>query len=77
MTHEILRSEARDASFLIDNPAEKNNRHHHKICNGFTVYNGTCIGFNGPCGSLLVIGYLLLIVFSHVTGSKTWRAKHP
>ncbi len=39
--------------------------HHHKICNGFTGYNGTCIGFNGncngPCGSLLVIGHLLLV----------------
>ncbi len=41
---------------------EKNNRHHHKISNGFTGYNGTCIGFNGncngPCWSLLVIGHL-------------------
>ncbi len=26
-------------------PAEKNNGHHHKICNCFTGYNGTCIGF--------------------------------
>ncbi len=46
---------------------EKNNRHHHKICNGFTGYNVTCIGFdgncNGPCGSLLVIGHLLLVAF--------------
>ncbi len=37
---------------------KKNNRHHHKICNGFTGYNGICIGFtgncNGPCGFLLV-----------------------
>ncbi len=43
---------------------EKNNRHHHKICNGFTGYKGTCIGFNGncngPCWSLLVIVQLTL-----------------
>ncbi len=31
------------------------------MCNDFTGYNGTCIGFNGPCGSLLVIGHLLLV----------------
>ncbi len=49
----------------VDLPAEKNNRHHHKISNGFTGNNGTCIGFNGncngPCGSLLVIGHFLLV----------------
>ncbi len=43
----------------------KNNRHHYKISNGFTGYNGSCIGFNGncngPCWSLLVIGCLLLV----------------
>ncbi len=40
-------------------PAEKktkNDRHRYKISNGFTGYNGTCIGFtgncNGPCWSL-------------------------
>ncbi len=44
---------------------KKNNRHHHKISNGFTGYNGSCIGFNGncngPCCSLLVIGHTLLV----------------
>ncbi len=46
-------------------PAEKSNRNHQRVCNGFTGYNGTCIGFNGNCngrcGSLLVIGRLLLV----------------
>ncbi len=46
-------------------PAEKNNKQHNKISNGFTGYNGICIVFNGncngPCGSLLVIGCLLLV----------------
>ncbi len=41
------------------------NKVHHKLCNGFIGYNGTCIGFNGNCngpgGSLLVIGHLLLV----------------
>ncbi len=52
-------------AFVITCNVEKNNRHHQKICNGFTGYNGTCIGFNGncngPCWSLLVIGHLLLV----------------
>ncbi len=46
-------------------PTEKNNRPHYKIRNGFTGYNGTCIGFtgncNGSCWSLLVIGHPLLV----------------
>ncbi len=37
------------------------NNHHHKISIGFTGYNETCTGFNGPCWSLLVIGHLLLV----------------
>ncbi len=32
---------------------KKSNRHHHKISNGFTGYNGTCIGFNGNCKGTL------------------------
>ncbi len=28
---------------------KKNNRHHHKMCNGFTGCNGTCFGFTGNC----------------------------
>ncbi len=52
---------------LMNSLLKKNNRHHHKMCNGCTGYNGTCIGFNGNrngpcgCGSLLVIGHLLLV----------------
>ncbi len=49
-------------SSLAKRLEKKNNRHHHKICNG---YNGTYIGFNGncngPCWSLLVIGQLQFV----------------
>ncbi len=41
----------------------KNDRHHYKISNGFTGYNGTCIGFTGNCDGLCwpLIGCLLLV----------------
>ncbi len=57
-------TEMQNMSLVPVSPAEKqNNRHHHKCCNGFTGYNGTCIGCNrnGPSGYLQVIGHLLLV----------------
>ncbi len=47
-------------------PAENKTKTIMSFCsNGFTGYNGTCIGFNGncngPCWFLLVIGHLLLV----------------
>ena len=50
---------------LTVNPAEKNNRNHYRICNGFNGSNGNSNGFNGHCNglcwSLLVICFLLLV----------------
>jgi len=47
-------------------PAEKKNRNHYRIPNGFNGYKRKCIGFNGnfdgPSKSLLVICFLLLVV---------------
>ncbi len=52
--------------------AEKNIRNHHRISNGLTGYNGNCTGFNGncngACGSLLVIGCLLLVTPLNANG---------
>ncbi len=50
---------------LFNNPSEKNNRNHHRIC-FMSGFNKTCIGFNGNCNggvywSLLVIGRLIFV----------------
>ncbi len=71
-------------AFVITCNVEKNNRHHQKICNGFTGYNGTCIGFNGNCnGPCLVstgnwspsIGGLLKPINPNGICPKTTRQK--
>jgi len=42
-------------------PAEKNNRNHYRIPNGFNGYKGKCIGFNGNCN-----GYRKYNLFNYV-----------
>lgn len=51
---------------LLKKNEHTNNRNYYKICNGFNGYNGNYVGCNGhsngPCGSLLVNCFLLLVV---------------
>ncbi len=46
-----------DLDYIPAKQTKQYNKHHHRVSNGLTGYNGTCTGFNGNCNGSLVTFY--------------------